>query len=267
MKKNFYRKPHRIKRKKSIFKKRFFLLFFPPFLFLSLIIYFVLFSNFFEIKKIEISGNEKVDKKNIEEFLGEKIVYDFKFLKLKNILLLNPKKIEEDILKKYPQVENVTLKKILPDSLFVEIKERKGKAIFKNRDNLFLIDEKGIIFEKKEERGDFLIIENDSLEREIGLGEKVLEEDFLNKTLYFNDKLKEDLKIFLDKAIVVSPERINLKTSENWEIYLNSNDDFSWQFTRLAMVLEKKIPKEKRAALQYIDLRFERVYIFPEISS
>jgi len=265
MTKRIYRKPHRIKRKKSIFKKRFFWLSILFLIFLIGSCYFLFFSNFFEIKKIEISGNEKIKREEIESFLEEKIVSDFRFVKIKNLLFLNIKKLERETLEKFPQMEAILPKKVLPDILRVEIKERKGKAIFKNRENLFLLDEKGIIFEKKEAADNFLIIEKLNLEKEINLGEKVLEEEILNKVFYFDSKMREELKIPLKEAIIVSPERINLKTSENWEIYLNPKDDFDWQFTRLKTILEKKIPKEKRSKLQYVDLRFERVYIFPEI--
>ena len=61
-------------------------------------------------------------------------------------------------------------------------------------------------------------------------------------------------------AVIVSEERLNVKTSEGWEIYFNTADDLDWQVQELALVLEKQITPEKRRNLEYIDLRFSRVY-------
>jgi len=60
-----YRKPHRIKKKKPFFKKKYFFPTFFGFLFSILIIYLLVFSSFFQIEKIIISGNEKTNKNEI----------------------------------------------------------------------------------------------------------------------------------------------------------------------------------------------------------
>ena len=267
MKKKFYRKPHRIKRKKPIYQNRFFWLSFFLFLFVFAFFYFIFFSRFFEIKKIRIYGNESINREEIENLLMEGAAMDFKLLKTKNLLLFNTKNLQKEILEKYPKIENIEMKKFLPDSLEVKIKERKAKLVFKKEDNLFLLDENGIIFEKTDSLDNFLIMTKLNLERDPNLGEKVIDGEALKRILYFISKVQEELKISLKEINIFSEERINVKTAENWEIYLNLQDDFSWQFIRLKTVLEKKIPKEKRDRLQYIDLRFERVYLFPETSN
>ena len=58
----------------------------------------------------------------------------------------------------------------------------------------------------------------------------------------------------------VSEKRLNTKTSEGWEIYFNLKGDLNWQITELGLVSEKQIPLEDRGELEYIDLRFSRVY-------
>jgi len=88
------------------------------------------------------------------------------------------------------------------------------------------------------------------------LGNKVIEKEFLSSILDTESKLENNLKIPVEEVLVVSDERINLKTSEGWEIYLNPKGDVDWQLTKLSEVLEKEIPLEKRGNLQYIELRF-----------
>lgn len=62
----------------------------------------------------------------------------------------------------------------------------------------------------------------------------------------------------------MSEEKIDVRTAEGWAIYFNLKENLNWQITKLAAVLEKRIPQGKRENLKYIDLRFEKVYIFPE---
>ncbi len=57
---------------------------------------------------------------------------------------------------------------------------------------------------------------------------------------------------------------MNVNTADGWEVYFNPKGDLNWQITELAAILENRIPLEKRKNLKYIDLRFNKVYIFPE---
>ena len=51
-------------------------------------------------------------------------------------------------------------------------------------------------------------------------------------------------------------------TKEGWRILLDLKENMEWQQTKLQLVLEQKIPLEKRGELQYIDLRFgDQAYI------
>ena len=74
-------------------------------------------------------------------------------------------------------------------------------------------------------------------------------------------KLKQDLEIQIELAEIVSDRRLNIKTSEGWEIYFNLQEDIDWQLTELALILKEKISPEKRGEIKYIDLRFEKVFI------
>ena len=51
-------------------------------------------------------------------------------------------------------------------------------------------------------------------------------------------------------------------TKEGWNILLDIKEDMGWQQIKLQIVLEQKIPLEKRGELEYIDLRFgDQAYI------
>jgi len=53
---------------------------------------------------------------------------------------------------------------------------------------------------------------------------------------------------------------LDAETTEGWTVRFNLKGDLDWQVTELRLALEKQISPEKRKSLEYIDLRFSRVY-------
>ena len=88
------------------------------------------------------------------------------------------------------------------------------------------------------------------------MGERVIKKEQISQILEIKSKLENDLKITLEEVSIISEERMNLKTTEGWEIYLNPKGDIAWQLTKLSAVLEKEISSGKRGNLEYIELRF-----------
>ena len=109
-----------------------------------------------------------------------------------------------------------------------------------------------------------LLIKKSELISEIKLGKEVIDKDKMEQILKVGNNLNNELKIPIKELLVVSDRRFNIKTSEGWEIYFNPSKDLDWQLTELGILLKEKILPEKRRNLQYIDLRFEKIYIYPE---
>ena len=83
-----------------------------------------------------------------------------------------------------------------------------------------------------------------------------MEKELLSKILEINTELK-NLEILAKEVLIVSDDRLNVETQEDWEIYFNPKKDLNWQLTKLKAVLEENyLPKE------YIDLRFgDRAFV------
>jgi len=266
-----YRKPYRIKKKKSLFKSRLFWLTILVLIIFGGIFYLVCFSSIFQIKDIKISGNQKIQTQDIENLIKEKINQKLLFFPTKSIFLIKSNEIVESLLEKFLKIDKVNLKRRLPESLIVEIQERLPLGVWCQGENCFYIDKEGIIFEenppKVEEdksssppfaatrEAEFIIKSEESIAQGF-LGEKVIEKVLLESIFEIQRKLKESLKINIEEIIILEKEKINAKTSEGWEIYFNPTGDINWQLTKLSLVLEKEIPPERRKDLEYIDLRF-----------
>lgn len=258
-----YRKPHRLKKRKLIFQNRFFWLGLFILIILGGIFYLIYFYSFFQIKVIEISGNQKISSESLENLLKEKINHPLPFFwqwSSQSIFLANLTEINKEILKNFPQIEEADLKRKFPDKIIVQIKERRPAAVFcpfpeKEEVDCFFIDKQGIIFEKTATKEGFALIKKD-IAGKINLGERVTEEEQLSKALATELRLKTDLKILVEEILVFSEVRFDAKTQEGWQIYFNFGEDLDWQLAKLRAVLTEEIPRERRKDLEYIDVRF-----------
>ncbi len=247
-----YRRPRRIKRKIPFFKRKIFWFFLFFFLFFAGNFYLATFSSFFQIKEVKVSGSDKL-KENVKSLVESQLSKNFLSLSTKSIFLFNPRDVVNFVLENFPQIESIEFLKKFPDKLEINIKERKAVALFCSQ-NCYLIDSGGVAFEEFFAKDIFEIEEKDK--REINLGQIVIEKDILNEILKIKKVLEEEFQIPLEKIFLVSPERVNVKTSEGFEIYFNPKRDIDWQLTKLKVLFEKEIPLDKRKNLEYIELRF-----------
>lgn len=85
---------------------------------------------FFPIKKIEVSTGKNISKKEITKELS--ILYET------NLMALNIEKINS-LMIDYELIETASLKKVYPDKIIIEIKEREIIAIVNNNKDKFFI--------------------------------------------------------------------------------------------------------------------------------
>lgn len=261
---NYRRKPIRLRPKKPILKNRYlWLVALVLFLFL-LILYFLLFWEKFQVAQINVFGNEKVPTENIKDIVLAKIQRKFLFLKSRSIFLINSKVLSDEILNSFPQIEKVKTKRRFSNVLTINIEERKPIAVFcadSGFEKCFFIDETAIIFEKITTTPENTLIMRQFEKGEYFLGKEAIEKEIVGIILKIQKNLSDNFQIAINEANIVFTKRLNIKTNENWEIYIGLDSDIDSQITKLDLLLEKEIPKESRAGLKYIDLRFTKVYI------
>lgn len=253
-------RPHRIKRRKPILKRPVFWLMFFLLLLIVAATYFLVFFEKIQIKEINIYGNEKVSAEELKELVLEKIKQKFLFLDSQSIFLVSLARIKESILEQYSDVDSVEIKRILPSTLTVDIKEREPLAIFCNKTECFFIDKKGVAFEKINGTIDGFSIVRQFEEKEIVLGKEAVKKEITESISKILKNFQEKLEIGIKEFNISSLTRLNVKTDENWQVYFDINSDIDLQITKLDLLLEKEISQTDREDLEYIDLRFKRVY-------
>jgi len=255
------RKPYQIKLKKSILRNRFFWIFFFLIIITGTGIYFALFSPYFQVYQLSITGNRKIKSVDIQSVINSQLRKQLLFWQSQSIFILNQNQTEELILNKFPLIDNIKISKKLPDILIITVREKEAVGIYCGKNNLcFSIDKKGVIFEYGLLNDNLFTARSEIESGEISLGKQAVEEEFVSSLVSIFNKLKSNLNITPAEMIIINQERINVKMSENWEIYFNPSKDLDWQLTELDLVLKQEIPAEKRPMLEYIDLRFSKVY-------
>ncbi|TSC75711.1 MAG: hypothetical protein G01um101430_205 [Parcubacteria group bacterium Gr01-1014_30] len=266
-----YRKPHRHRRRKSIFKRKFFWVSSFTLASFAGLLYLFIFSDFFQVAGISVQGQESELAQHIEDLVEGRLEKKFLFIGSRSIFLVNSGKLREVILQKFPQVGELEIEKTFPNILNLALAERQEVGVFcftrrsfseGGLDNCFLLDKNGVIFAPATEDLTLPKLSNLTLETEPTLGSKVIDQETLNIILELEKNLKN---ISPEEFLLVSTERLNVKTQDGFEVYFSLKKSLGEQITALLTLLESALPPEKRTLLEYIDLRFDRIFVYPAL--
>ena len=162
----------------------------------------------FNIAKIEVTGNSKVQTENIKSLSGLKIG--------ENIFKFNSSVISN--IKENAYIENVEVKRALPDTVKIKVTEREVKYQINLINSYVYIDKYGYILEKSAEKKDVPII----------VGLKITEDDLMKKsrlegkdieTLNKILKITEAAKIINIDNIITE---INTENDTDYVLYIES---------------------------------------------
>ena len=264
-----FRKPYKVRRKKPILKKmsraiksKLFVKILLALIIVCICVWLVIFSQIFQIKHIDIFGVQRVSEQEVQNIVEGDIQNKIWFWDTRNILLIDINKIQENILNNFPEIIEIKVSKKFPDALNVDVAERNQSAILIWQDKKFFVDNQGVIFEQVfdiDENSVALKIKTCFLHSEPKMGDEVVEPETLSKIFIIEAKLRK-MEIPIETIEIVSNSRVNVRTRAGWEIYFNTNGDVARQAEELEMALKEKIPPEDRGDLEYIDLRFDKIF-------
>lgn len=189
-------------------------------------------------------------------------IIDFWNIKInsKSIFLVNPGNLDKKILEEFPAIEDINIRKKLPQTLFLEITERRPAGVFCDDQNkCFLIDNNGIIYEEVGDIPQDMVVVRQSINGDVlSTGSDAVQKNIINFISKIQKNLKDNFQIDLANALISSPLRLDVKTKESWQIYFDIEEGFdvNSQIARLNLLLSSDITPEVRKTLQYIDLRF-----------
>lgn len=249
-KKHIKSKIYKISSRKPIFKKMWFWFSILVLVIILTGLYLAIFCPVFQLQNVEIFGNNKVGTQDLK-----KIVFNYS----RSIFLIRTGEIENEILKTFFEIQNLVIIKKFPNTLILNIVERKPIGAFcpsQRKDDCFLIDKNGIIFEPLPDVPDYItIVRKIEKSEQLYLGAEVVGKNIIETI----DKIKkfviDNLKIDLKEAFIASSLRLNVTTNDNWQIYfdLGGGSDIDLQLVKLDLLFKSESYPKKD--LQYIDLR------------
>lgn len=249
-----------LKTKKPIFKKPIFWVIILSLIIIFLFLYLFLFFSKIQVNSIITKGNNNIQSEVIESIAWNNIDKNIS----NSIFLVKPKTISENILNKFPQIESVKVSIKFPQIIILEVKERIIFAAFCQTDDkkCFYIDENGIIFKVLEQIPENIFVIRQLIEnKEVFVSQKVVEKNIMDIISKIRKNLKDNFQIDVKTAIISTPVRLNIETSENWQIYFNLDSETDLQIAKMNLLLKNEIPASARKNLQYMDLRFkDRAY-------
>lgn len=196
-------------------------------------------TDYFEIKEIKINGKNTLIKADIIDKIEK--------LKETNIAYIDTKKVV-DLLKQDARIKDVSVKKIYPSKLEIDLEERTPYVYVKKGDEIFLADEElklfGYIFESEAKDIPVVIYdENEEVKKDF----KIIISKIKNKDLY--DMISEIKKSDKDyKLVLINGIEIITDT-------LVSTD----KYDKVYKLYNQKLKDSQK--IHYIDIRFKDVNV------
>ena len=236
------------------------------FVFLICAAAFLLYSPYFIINEIEITGeggniDQNIIRSVVEKNLAEKF---YTIFKQGNIFLFNKKRLEESLRNKYVFRELEVWEK-LPNKLIISYIEEKYAIIYEEAERYYYADEAGNIIKEADvleiNQKEYPILKNRSLLK-AGNNRITLDPKIIGYAISafsdFQQKKTEDLDY--EYFELKGPGDFSLKIKNGPLVYINLENDFISQFDRLLVVKDQKL-KDNFFTKEYIDLRFgESIY-------
>jgi len=202
-------------------------------LFLGLGIFYWLFlSNYFQIKNVEITGNESLDQAEIIKRLPL----------FKNIFLTNLSLVEQKLKQDFPEIAEVVIYKGLPSVLKVLILERKPQIAWQTGGEIYLVDREGVCYKKvslSELSG--LVLVRDLLDLPVTLGQKIVPAGFVEFLTNANQLLNERGQIRIHQALLKGNTfDLDLLLDRNIHLYLDPLREVEPQVETFIKIITEK---------------------------
>ncbi len=235
-------------------------------------IYFIFFSPYFSIKKIETSGLEKISYDELRGMVDEQISSRrFFIFSQNNIFIFDEKEISDKVYGKYA-LNFVKVNKSLPGTIKISLEEKKPALIWKTTDKFYVVDFDGAIIreitqtEVSEYQGNrfgakMATVFDDS-NTSVANKDKVLSGQAVGAITDIQNNLSRATGLVILNFVIADRNDSTLKciTGDGWGAYFSLINDLNAQINKLTTFLMDK-KQEERKRLEYVDLRFEdRVY-------
>lgn len=227
--------------------------------------YFLFFSNYFEIKNINISGISRVSSEEIgSQFWEQADKTRWLLFSQKNILLFNENDFIDKLYSKYG-FNKAELEKKYPETINIDIQEKSFAYIWEEGDNKYYADIDNYIISEINllETGEktFPYIYNAGSDK---INDNIISisDDKINAVFHLFEKFSVILNDYHIEKFIINDENetVILQTKEGPQINFSSKNDIEVQLNNLIVLKNNKLNGDI-SNLEYIELRYgERIF-------
>lgn len=187
----------------------------------------------FTIKNINIENNNVIEK--------EKIILASGITRGENIFKINKKTIEKNLLN-HPYIKTATIKTKFPDSINIDITERKETLVYDNNGNYIYIDNEGVILNNLSTKKDKNI---PILESDDKLDPK--EDEYISNILKLLNEHNKNKYEFNIEKIIKQNKHTTLVLSSGIKVALDGVNDIEYKLGFIEKIVNDLEEKNIRA--------------------
>lgn len=221
------------------------------------------FSGFLSVKRISVSGTERISGDLIEGEIRQRLSGKYLgFIPKDNLLFAFGGPIARDMGTRYRLIESAEVSREFPDTVSIRISERHMRMILCSAGQCYYADAAGNLFPVDEfsreelDENDYSVLDDGS-GKEIDPKSDVVDPGYLDFIVAARSMLKDRIGIDPERNME-TPSRVSsdlrIMTSDGWKILFNRDIDADKEISMLDLVLREKIG-DQRSNLDYVDLR------------
>ncbi|MGO1819630.1 MAG: cell division protein FtsQ/DivIB [Senegalia sp. (in: firmicutes)] len=187
----------------------------------------------FTIKNINIENNNVIEK--------EKIILASGITRGENIFKINKKTIEKNLLN-HPYIKTATIKTKFPDSINIDITERKETLVYDNNGNYIYIDNEGVILNNlstKKDKNIPLLESDDKLDPK--------EDEYISNILKLLNEHNKNKYEFNIEKIIKQNKHTTLVLSSGIKVALEGVNDIEYKLGFIEKIVNDLEEKNIRA--------------------
>lgn len=230
-------------------------------------VYFFCFSSFFKIEKINVQS-ETIAPEAVIEKAEEQMSAQFLFIFSKrNIWFFNAGKLAVEISKNY-FLDELVVKKHYPKQIDIYIKEKAAAAYWLRADQCYKVDKVGAIIGFCPADGgaaaaaDIIQVRDLRPALSLKIGDSITTAEELKYIETLEQGFAQTLGIQTKSyEFLIAESELKIYLKQGPEIFLNMQKPAGEVISKLTILFNKEIPKNKLGAIGYIDMRFgEKIY-------
>ncbi len=217
--------------------------------------YLLLFSPVFWVQHVKVEGVRTLSAADLRERVAEASEYRFGPLSTRSIFLFDKQAVAGTLSADISEISRVSLTTQLPGTVVLSVTERRSTLLWRSGEEHYLVDQRGVAYEKTEPRDDILAVE-DSTDLPVEVGEQVVGGNFIVQLEEIRTSLKERGFAVERFEIPESTFEVRAVTEQGWYALFDTTRAVEPQAEALQLAVARERPTE------YADLRVPgRVYV------